>query len=104
MTPEELANIRVYETANRSVVHITTSTVQYDSIFANRYREGMTKTDYWSAMFDDVMLLRDPEERDLYVARFTQTTKSDHGSVTLRKRLYWRRGDAGWKIVTEDAG
>lgn len=33
LTPEELANIRVYETANRSVVHITTSTVQYDSMF-----------------------------------------------------------------------
>jgi S1-C subfamily serine protease len=29
-TPEELANIRVYELANKSVVNITTSTVQYD--------------------------------------------------------------------------
>ncbi len=33
LTPDELANIRVYETANRSVVHITTSTVQYGSMF-----------------------------------------------------------------------
>lgn len=33
LTPEELANIRVYEAANRSVVHITTSTVQYDPTF-----------------------------------------------------------------------
>lgn len=30
LTPEEQANIRVYEVANHSVVNITTSTVQYD--------------------------------------------------------------------------
>lgn len=30
LTPEELANIRVYEVANRGVVNITTSTVQFD--------------------------------------------------------------------------
>lgn len=33
LTPEELANIRVYEIANRGVVNITTSTVQYDRMF-----------------------------------------------------------------------
>ena len=33
LTPEELANIRVYEAVNRSVVHITTSTVQRDAMF-----------------------------------------------------------------------
>lgn len=32
-TEEELANIRVYEMANESVVNITTSTVQYDRFF-----------------------------------------------------------------------
>lgn len=31
-TPEELANIRVYELASNSVVNITTSTVQYDRL------------------------------------------------------------------------
>ena len=31
--------------------------MQGDSIFARRYREGMPKTAYWEAMFDDVMLL-----------------------------------------------
>ncbi|WP_197524809.1 S1C family serine protease [Botrimarina hoheduenensis] len=30
LTPEELANIRVYDTVNQSVVNIATSTVQYD--------------------------------------------------------------------------
>ena len=28
-----------------------------DSIFARRYREGMAKTDYWEAAFDDAMVL-----------------------------------------------
>ena len=32
-TPEELANIRVYESVNQSVVNITTSTVQMDRLF-----------------------------------------------------------------------
>ncbi len=33
LTPEELANTRVYEVANKSVVNINTSTVEYDRIF-----------------------------------------------------------------------
>lgn len=33
LTPEELANIRVYEVSNSSVVNISTSTVQYDRFF-----------------------------------------------------------------------
>jgi len=33
LTPEELANIRVYEVANQSVVHVTTSVVQYHPVF-----------------------------------------------------------------------
>ncbi len=31
--------------------------MQYNTIFARRYREGMAKNEYWAAMFDDVMLL-----------------------------------------------
>jgi len=31
--------------------------LQTESIFAARYREGMPKTDYWEAMFDDTMRL-----------------------------------------------
>jgi S1-C subfamily serine protease len=33
LTPEELTNIRVYESANRGVVNITTRTVSYDGFF-----------------------------------------------------------------------
>ncbi len=54
---------------------------------------------------DDVMLLADPEERDLYLSRFTEILESDAGTVTTTKRLYWRRGqDHRWQIVAEDAG
>ena len=31
--------------------------LQHESIFAHRYREGMTKDDYWDAMYDDSMRL-----------------------------------------------
>ncbi len=53
---------------------------------------------------DDLLLLRDPEEPDLYLARFRQTLTSARGEVSLTKRLYWRRDDAGLKVVAEDAG
>ncbi|QDU58754.1 S1C family serine protease [Aeoliella mucimassa] len=36
LTPEELANIRVYEVANRSVVNIDTQTEQVDPVFMRR--------------------------------------------------------------------
>ncbi|MCA9239791.1 MAG: trypsin-like peptidase domain-containing protein [Planctomycetales bacterium] len=36
LTPDELANIRVYETANAGVVNITTSTVEVDPLFGVR--------------------------------------------------------------------
>jgi S1-C subfamily serine protease len=36
LTPEELANIRVYEVANQGVVNITTSSVQVDPFFGMR--------------------------------------------------------------------
>ena len=31
--------------------------LQRDSIFVRRYREGLAKTDYWEAVFDDTMIL-----------------------------------------------
>ncbi len=31
--------------------------LQYDSIFARKYRDGMPKTDYWEATLDDAMVL-----------------------------------------------
>ncbi len=53
---------------------------------------------------DDLLLLRDPEEPELYLARFRQTLTNADGEVSLTKRLYWRRDDAGLKVIAEDAG
>ncbi len=53
---------------------------------------------------DDVLLMRDPEESNLYLARFRQTTDRPGGRVTTWKRLYWQRTDSGFRVITEDAG
>ena len=54
---------------------------------------------------DDVMLVADPVEPDLYLSRFRQMLTTDDGVVTTTRRLYWRRGDDHrWTIVSEDAG
>ena len=86
----------------------------YDDEFRSR---GMDKED-WSAYrlgafgarnldavdLHDVMLLADPEEKELFVSRFQQTLTTAQGSVTTRKRLYWLRNGSEWHIVSEDAG
>jgi murein L,D-transpeptidase YafK len=70
-----------------------------------RFRMGsFAARDEVAVSLDDVMLLRDPEEPDLYIARFVQTTRGAATNVTVRKRLYWLRDGAGWRILTEDAG
>lgn len=86
----------------------------YDDAFRSR---GMDK-EAWSAYrlgafaarelaavnLQDVMLLADPEEQELFVSRFRQTLMTEHGPVTTRKRLYWKRNGREWHIVSEDAG
>ncbi len=54
---------------------------------------------------DELLLLADPEEEGLYLARFRETVSgSELGSRTV-KRLYWRRDNEGeWRIVAEDNG
>jgi ketosteroid isomerase-like protein len=52
---------------------------------------------------DNVMLLADPEERNLYLSRFSQVLYTNKGPVKSTKRLYWRRSeDQRWEIVSED--
>lgn len=53
---------------------------------------------------DEVLLLRDPEDPDLFLSRFEQTLTTDSGPVTTRKRIYWRRTGSSWRIVSEAAG
>ena len=69
------------------------------------YRLGVFEARRLNALnLDDVMLLADPEEQELYVSRFQQTLVTEYGPVTTRKRLYWKRTDKAWRIVAEDAG
>jgi hypothetical protein len=58
-----------------------------------------------SLEIDNVLLLADPEEPDLYLSRFTQIQTIPSGPVTTVKRLYWKRRPGGdWRIVSEDNG
>ena len=66
-------------------------------VFEARRLDGVT--------IENVMLLADPEEANLYLSRFTQVLLTDTGPVTTTKRLYWRRQEGSvWEIVSEDSG
>ena len=54
---------------------------------------------------DDVLLLVDPEDSALYLARFRQEIVYENRTITTVKRLYWRRSaDGVLRIVAEDNG
>jgi len=92
---------------------------RYLSMYADDFRyRGMDRDD-WAAFrtqsisrapprrveLDDVLLLGDPEEEGLFLARFRQSIVYDDRTVTTVKRLYWRRSDDGaLYIVAEDNG
>jgi len=82
-----------------------------------RYR-GLNRED-WSAyrlhtigsrsikdfMLDEILLLADPEENDLYLSRFRQIIVDEAQTIVTTKRLYWRRSANGiFRIVAEDNG
>ena len=53
----------------------------------------------------DLMLLAEPEEPGVYLARFRLRTAANGASIETVKRLYWRRDGAGYlRIVAEDNG
>ena len=91
----------------------------YLSLYSDQFRHrGMDKAtwssyrlgafgarDIESVNLDDVLLIADPEEPGLYLSRFTQEFVSDGITVTITKRLYWRREqDNVLLIVAEGAG
>ena len=91
----------------------------YLSLYADDFQYREMDKDEWSSYrlsvfearqvkgvsIENVMLLADPEEPNLYLSRFTQVLKMDAGAVTTTKRLYWRRDDGNrWQIVSEDSG
>lgn len=53
----------------------------------------------------EIMLLKDPDEPDLYISRFRQETAAGGRLLSVTKRLYWRATGSGTlKIVAEDNG
>jgi murein L,D-transpeptidase YafK len=93
--------------------------ISYLSLYADDFAHRGMDRDAWSSYklgvfearplervaLDDVMLVADPEVKDLYLSRFTQVFTTSNGPVKITKRLYWRRADDNqWRIVSEDSG
>lgn len=54
---------------------------------------------------DDLVLLADPVEDGLYLARFRHVVTTDDNKTVTTKRLYWQHQDNGTlKIIAEDNG
>lgn len=61
--------------------------------------------DLRSVTVSDLLLLGDPAENNTYLSRFRMQSIEAENSVTVTKRLYWRRGDDGkLRLVAEDSG
>ncbi len=54
-----------------------------------------------SVKLSNVSLLAHPSEEDLVLATFKQHYRSAKFSSNISKRQYWRKRDAGWRIVFE---
>lgn len=120
-TPDELKNMRrefrlVLDIWKDSLARGDLDT--YLSLYADDFRYRDMDKDEWSSYrtdefesrplngmrIDNVMLLADPEEQDLYISRFSQVLYTDSGPLKTTKRLYWRRSaNKRWEIVLEDS-
>lgn len=91
----------------------------YLSLYSNEFSYRGLELNEWASLrlqtladrgaadvsIDELILLADPEEDGLYLARFRQTVESAAGSTVTTKRLYWKRNEDGaLKIVAEDNG
>lgn len=58
-----------------------------------------------SVTVSELLLLGDPVENNTYLSRFRLQSVEGDNTVTLTKRLYWRRGDDGkLRLIAEDSG
>ena len=121
-TQDELRNLRLEFRLALDIWRnsLATGDLQtYLSLYARDFRYRQMDKKEWSsyrlrvfearplngATVNDVMLLADPEEPNLYLSRFTQVLSTATGPVTTTKRIYWRRNEGNrWEIVTEDSG
>lgn len=91
----------------------------YLSLYDDEFRHWSMNKDEWIAFrtetlasrpiqkvtIDDLLLLGDPVENELYLSRFRLVTNESTGTLEVTKRLYWQRTGAGaLKIIAEDSG
>lgn len=91
----------------------------YLSLYAEEFEYRGMNRDEWSTyrldtvgdraiedfVIDDILLVADPEEPDLYLSRFRQSITEAGRTISTAKRLYWRRSEQGvFEIVAEDNG
>lgn len=68
-------------------------------------RASIIKRPALSIGVDDLVLLADPVDDGLFLARFRHTVTTGTGTTVTTKRLYWKRQDDGsLRIVAEDNG
>lgn len=68
-------------------------------------RPSVSSSDVQGFELQDVLLLADPENSDLYLSRFRQKIVGKARTIETIKRLYWRRTAGGaLQIVAEDNG
>jgi murein L,D-transpeptidase YafK len=92
---------------------------RYLSLYADDFSYRGMSRDEWVAFrtqsftqapperitLDEVLLLADPAEQGLYLARFRQVVAYEDRTVATIKRLYWRRAtDGTLEIIAEDNG
>ncbi|MEM8683333.1 MAG: L,D-transpeptidase family protein [Pseudomonadota bacterium] len=71
-----------------------------DTWLASRINDDIEQA---SIDYAEVLLVADPVEAGLYLSRFEFSTKKGPQSRALIKRLYWQRGDNGFRVVAEDS-
>lgn len=66
---------------------------------------GLQRHQTLSIEVDDLLLLADPIEEDVYLARFRHSVTTDNIKTVTTKRLYWKQQDDGsLRIIAEDNG
>jgi murein L,D-transpeptidase YafK len=92
-------------------------TAKYLAHYSSRFSSGAQDLAAWSAHkqkvnagrqwikvgVSRVSMFRYPRERDFVVVTFDQDYRSDGLSNTMRKRQYWVKEGASWKILYEGA-
>ncbi|CAN5904651.1 hypothetical protein BH11PSE12_BH11PSE12_34120 [soil metagenome] len=71
------------------------------SVWLAKYKQLITGVKDISLKLKDVTFFRYPGREDMIVGTFTQDSFIGKGKNSVRKRQYWARDGAQWKIVSE---